>query len=84
MTMEVFARADVGSRAPLWASDETAAAIFAGTPTQVAGYLATRMPTRPDAVALLTAELTHLASAGLVTDSLCLVLDDGRKVTIRP
>jgi tRNA (Thr-GGU) A37 N-methylase len=82
--MEVFARADAGSRPPRLAMDEGRAAIFAGTPGEVAGYLASRMPERPDTVALLTAELTHLAAEGLVTDSLCFVLEDAQKVTVRP
>jgi hypothetical protein len=82
--MEVFARADVGARPPRWADDEPAAAIFTGTPSHVAKYLAARMPKQPDRVALLTAELRHLASEGLATDSLCVVLSNGRKVTIRP
>jgi hypothetical protein len=82
--MDVFARADAGSRPPLRAHDEPVAAIFAGTPSQVANYLAARMPAQPDTAALLTAELTHLAREGLATDSLCLMLNDSRKVTIRP
>jgi hypothetical protein len=82
--MEVFARADRGSRPPLWPRDEPFAAIFAGTPSQVAGYLAARLPDQPDTLALLTGELTHLSRNGLTTDSLCFVLDDGDRVTVRP
>jgi hypothetical protein len=82
--MEVFARADLGARPPRWAHDEPDAAIFAGTPWHVASYLAARMPKQPDRVTLLTAELKHLAREGLATDSLCLVLSNCRKVTIRP
>jgi hypothetical protein len=81
--MDIFARTDIGSRPPLRARDEPAPAIFAGTPTQVANYLAARMPTHPDTVALLTAELTHLAGEGLASDSLCIPLGNSRKVTIR-
>jgi hypothetical protein len=82
--MDIFARAHVGSRAPLWAHDEPAGAIFAGTPSQVATYLAARMSSQPDTVALLTAELTHLASRGLPSDSLSFALSKTRTVTIRP
>jgi hypothetical protein len=81
--MDVFARRDIGSRPPQWARDEPAPAIFAGTPSQVATYLAARMPKHPDTVALLTAELTHLAGEGLAGDSLCFALSTSRKVTIR-
>jgi hypothetical protein len=82
--MHVFPRADVGSRPPRLARDEPLAAIFAGTPLQVAGYVASRMAKQPDTLGPLTAELTHLAEAGGAGDSLCMVLDDRRKVTIRP
>ena len=82
--MNVFARPDVGSRPPRRARDEPAAAIFTGTPAQVAGYLASRFPAQPDTVALFTAELSHLATAGLPDDSICFVLGPGRKVTVRP
>jgi hypothetical protein len=81
--MDIFARTDIGSRPPLWGCDEPAPAIFAGTPSQVANYLATRMPTHPDTVALVTAELTHLAGKGLASDSLCIPLSNSCKVTIR-
>jgi hypothetical protein len=81
--MDIFARASIGSRPPLWGRDELGAAIFAGTPSQVATYLAARMRKHPDTVALLTAELTHLAGEGLAGDSLCFALGDSRKVTIR-
>jgi hypothetical protein len=82
--VDVFARADIGSQPPLRGEDEPAAPIFVGTPAQVANYLVAHMAPRPDTVALLTAELTHLASTGLATDSLCMVLGTSRKVTIRP
>jgi hypothetical protein len=82
--MEVFARSDPGGRPPRGAHDEPAAAVFAGTPWQVATYLAARMPRQPDRVTRLTAELTHLDREGLATDSLCMLLSNRRKVTIRP
>jgi hypothetical protein len=81
--MHIFARTDIGSRPPRWAHDEPAAAIFAGTPSQVATYLAARMPKHPDTLGLLIAELTHLAGEGLAGDSLCFALSNNRKVTIR-
>jgi hypothetical protein len=58
--------------------------LFTGTPSHVAKYLAAHMPKQPNRVALLTAGLTHLASEWLPTDSLCVVLSNGHKVTIRP
>jgi hypothetical protein len=82
--MNVFARPDVGSRPPRRARDEPAAAIFTGTPAQVAEYLTTRFPAQADTVVLITAELAHLATAGLPDDSICFVLGHGRKVTVRP
>jgi hypothetical protein len=82
--MNVFLRTDVGSRPPRLARDERVAAIFAGTPLQVAGYVAARMAKQPETLAPLTAELTHLANEGRAGDSLCMVLADGCNVTIRP
>jgi hypothetical protein len=82
--MEIFARADMGSRPPGRACDEPAPAIFAGTPAQVARFLAPRMPEQPDAVSLLTIELTHMARTSRPNDSLCLTLGHRDKVTIRP
>lgn len=82
--MDVFSRTHVGSRAPKRASDEPLAAIFAGTPPQVAGYLAERMTTQPETLLPLTAELTHLAKVGRAGDSLSLLLGGDRKVTVRP
>jgi hypothetical protein len=82
--MDVFARTHVGSRPPRLASDEPLAAVFAGTPPQVAGYLAQRMATQPETLGPLTAELTHLSNFGHRGDSLSLVLDAHRKVTVRP
>jgi len=79
--MDVFARTHVGSRAPRLASDEPLAAVFAGTPPQVAGYLAQRMTTQPETLGPLTDELTHLANFGHRGDSLSLMLGGDRKVT---
>jgi hypothetical protein len=82
--MDVYTRADAGSKPPLRASDERAAPVFTGAPPQVAGFLAVRMRPHPDTLGLLTAELSHLAVAASVTDSLCFVLDDATKVTVWP
>jgi hypothetical protein len=82
--MNVFARPDAGSRPPRRARDEPAAAIFTGTPAEVASYLVARFPAHQDTAALITAELAHLATAGLPDDSVCFVLDHARKVTVRP
>jgi hypothetical protein len=82
--MDVFRRAHTGSRAPRLARDEPLAAIFAGTPAQVAGYLAQRMVARPETLAPLTAELAHLAKVGGPGDSLSLVLGELQVVTVRP
>ena len=82
--MNVFSRPHVGSSAPRLAGDEPLAAIFAGTPHEVAGYLAERMVTQPETLAPLTAELTHLSEVGRASDSLCMLLGDARKVTVRP
>jgi hypothetical protein len=82
--MDVYERADAGSRPPLLSGYETSAPLFTGPPRQVAGYLASRMRPHPDTVALLTAELSHLAGAGMPTDSLCFVLADDTRVTVWP
>jgi hypothetical protein len=82
--MDVFARAHVGSRPPRLASDEPLAAIFAGTPPEVAGYLAERMTTQPETLGPLTEELTHLSNVGRAGDSMSLVLGDTLQVTVRP
>jgi hypothetical protein len=82
--MDVFSRTHVGSRAPRLAGDEPLAAIFAGTPDQVAGYLAERMLTQPETLNALAAELTHLSNVGRASDSLTLMLRDARRVTVRP
>src|SRR3954462_14158835 len=83
-SMNVFARPDIGSRPPVRPHDEPDAAIFAGTPVEVADFLAARMPEQPTAAALLAVELTHMAREGLPSDTLCMVLDQRHKVTIRP
>ena len=84
LAMDVFARAHIGSRAPRLAGDEPLAAIYAGTPEQVARYLVERMIPPPDNLAPLTAELTHLSNVGRAGDSLTLMLGDARMVTVRP
>jgi hypothetical protein len=66
------------------AADEPLAAIFAGTPQQVANYLAKRMVAQPKTLAPLTAELTHLSAVGRAGDSLTMMLGDARMVTVRP
>jgi len=82
--MKVFARADICSPPPARAADEPAPAIFTGTPVEVADFLAAQMPEQPGASALLAVELTHMAREGLPSDSLCMVLGQRHKVTIRP
>jgi hypothetical protein len=82
--MDVFCREHVGSHAPRLAGDEPLPAIFAGTPPQVARYLAEQMVAQPETLAPLTAELTHLASFGRASDSLSMVLRNFSKVTVRP
>jgi hypothetical protein len=82
--MDVFTRAHIGSSAPRLAGDEPLDPVFAGTPHQVAGYLAERMVARPETLAPLAAELTHLSDVGRAGDSLSLVLRDAHKVTVRP
>jgi hypothetical protein len=82
--MDVFVRTHVGSPPPKLAGDEPLAAIFAGTPPQVAGYLAERMTTQPETLGPLTEELTHLANVGRAGDSMSLVLGDTLQVTVRP
>jgi hypothetical protein len=82
--VDVYARADAGSSPPLRAIDETAVPVFSGEPRQVAGYLVSRMRPHADTLALLTAELSHLAGEGTATDSLCFVLADHTRVTVWP
>ena len=82
--MEVFLRPDLYSQAPPSAREEPGAPVFSGTPLQVAEYLGRRMEQRTHTLALVTAELTHLARAGWPTDSLTFVLADESSVTVRP
>jgi hypothetical protein len=50
----------------------------------VAAFLGQRMAQRTHTLALVTAELSHLARAGWATDSLTFVLTDDTSVTVRP
>ena len=82
--MDVFSREHIGSHAPRLAGDEPLTAIFAGTPSQVARYLAEQRVAQPETLAPLPAEVRHLASFGRASDSLSLVLRNLCKVTVRP
>jgi hypothetical protein len=82
--MDVFVRPDLYSQAPATAREEPKAPVFSGSPHQVADYLGPRMEQRTHTLALVTAELTHLARAGWPTDSLTFVLADETSVTVRP
>jgi hypothetical protein len=82
--MNVFARPDLYSQAPKSARQEPASPVFTGTPSQVAAFLGPRMEQRTHTLALVTAELSHLARAGWETDSLTFVLTDETSVTVRP
>ena len=82
--MEVFPRPDLYSQAPPTARQERDAPVFSGTPAQVAAFLGQRMAQRTHTLALVTAELSHLARAGWATDSLTFVLTDDTSVTVRP
>lgn len=82
--MDVFLRPDLYSQAPPTARQERDAPLFTGSPTQVAAYLGPRMEQRTHTLALVTAELTHLARDGWPTDSLTFVLADDTSVTVRP
>jgi hypothetical protein len=82
--MEVFLRPDLYSLAPSTAREEPAAPVFSGSPRQVADFLGRRMEQRTHTLALVTAELAHLARAGWPTDSLTFVLADETSVTVRP
>jgi hypothetical protein len=82
--MNVFSRPDLYSKAPQSARQEPQAPVFTGSPTQVAAFLGTRMEQRTHTLALVTAELAHLARAGWETDSLTFVLTDESSVTVRP
>jgi hypothetical protein len=82
--MDVFLRADLYSQAPPTARQEPDGPVFTGTPVQVAEFLGPRMEQRTHTLALVRAELLHLARAGWPTDSLTFVLRDETSVTVRP
>jgi hypothetical protein len=82
--MDVFRRPDLYSQAPPTARQEPAGPVFSGDATQVAAFLGPRMAKRTHTIALVTAELMHLARAGWPTDSLTFVLSDDTSVTVRP
>jgi hypothetical protein len=82
--MEVFLRPDLFSKAPDTARLEPTPPVFSGSPIQVAEYLGPRMEQRTHTLALVTAELKHLARSGWPTDSLTFVLNDDTSVTVRP
>ena len=82
--MDVFTRPDLYSQAPPTARQERHAPVFRGSPAEVAAYLGTRMEQRTHTLALVTAELSHLARSGWPTDSLTFVLTDETSVTVRP
>jgi hypothetical protein len=82
--MDVFLRPDLYSRAPATSRQEPDAPVFSGSPLQVADYLGPRMEQRTHTLALVTAELNHLARAGWASDSLTFVLADETSVTVRP
>jgi hypothetical protein len=82
--MDVFVRPDLYSQAPPTARQEPDAPVFRGSPTEVAAYLGPRMEQRTHTLALVTAELSHLARSGWPSDSLTFVLTDETSVTVRP
>jgi hypothetical protein len=82
--MDVFTRPDLYSQAPPTARQEPDGPVFSGSPNQVAAFLGPRMAQRTHTLALVTAELGHLARAGWPTDSLTFVLTDDTTVTVRP
>jgi len=82
--MNVFTRPDLHSQAPPTARQEPDGPVFSGSPAQVASFLGQRMAQRTHTLALVTAELSHLAHAGWATDSLTFVLTDDSSVTVRP
>jgi hypothetical protein len=82
--MDVYLRPDLYSQAPPSARQEPEAPVFTGSPAQVAAYLGSRMEQRTHTLALVKAELSHLARAGWPTDSLTFVLADETSVTVRP
>jgi hypothetical protein len=82
--MDVFLRPDLYSQAPATAREEPDGPVFTGSARQVADFLGPRMEKRTHTLALVTAELAHLARAGWPTDSLTFVLADETSVTVRP
>jgi hypothetical protein len=82
--MDVFTRPDLHSQAPPTAGQERDAPIFTGTPDEVARFLGPRMAQRTHTLALVAAELKHLARSAWSTDSLTFVLADDTSVTVRP
>jgi hypothetical protein len=82
--MDVFTRPDLYSQAPPTARQEPIGPVFTGSAAQVAEFLGPRMAQRTHTIALVTAELAHLARAGWPTDSLTFVLADDSSVTVRP
>jgi hypothetical protein len=82
--MDVFTRPDLYSQAPPTARQEPHGPVFTGDASQVADFLGPRMEQRTHTIALVTAELAHLARAGWATDSLTFVLRDDTSVTVRP
>jgi hypothetical protein len=82
--MDVFARPDLHSQAPPTAGQERDAPIFSGSPEEVAQFLGPRMAQRTHTLALVSAELKHLARSAWSTDSLTFVLADESSVTVRP
>ncbi|HEX2102899.1 MAG TPA: hypothetical protein VHF51_04570 [Solirubrobacteraceae bacterium] len=82
--MDVYARPDLHSQAPPTAGQERDAPIFSGTPEEVARFLGPRMSQRTHTLALLAAELKHLARSAWQTDSLTFVLADETSVTVWP
>jgi hypothetical protein len=82
--MEVFVRPDMHSLAPPTAGDEPDPPIFRGSPGEVAEFLGPRMAQRTHTLALVTAELRHLARSAWATDSLTFVLADDTSVTVWP
>lgn len=82
--MKVFARPDQHCQAPPSAREEPHGPVFSGDAAEVAAFLGPRMEKRTHTLALVAAELAHLARAGWPTDSLTFVLTDETSVTVRP
>ena len=80
----MFLRPDLHSRLPRPRGRSRPSPCSAGRPTEVAAYLGPRMEQRTHTLALVAAELKHLARAGWATDHLTFVLQDDTSVTVRP